>query len=168
MTGEITAERARSLLDGSTGADDVKTPTRAYGSNMTARMALLRVERFDHRLPAYAWLEDHDFWVRASRHGDVVLAGACLAVHRGVSGGRVSGLRLGCSQTLNPYYLWRKGTLKGAEMVGFWLRVVSGNILGLLRRDRSVDRLARLRGNLVGFREVMLGSGDPGVIEQLP
>jgi len=73
-----------------------------YGCNMVFRAKAISEERFDEQLPLYAWQEDIDFSARVGRHGRLVKTNAFHGVHQGMKGARLSGVRLGYSQVVNP------------------------------------------------------------------
>jgi Glycosyl transferase family 2 len=168
VAGQIDRERARLLLAGHERSDDVRSEPATYGCNMTVRAEVARQVLFDERLPLYGWLEDRDFAVRCGRLGGVAQYEGCVAVHLGTSSGRVSGSRMGFSQVVNPHYLRRKGVLRGPQLLTFWLVALLGNTQGLLRRDPTIDRVGRLRGNLIGFAAVVRGIGPEGVLDVDP
>jgi GT2 family glycosyltransferase len=138
-----------------------------YGCNMAVRASVVKTLRFDEMLPLYAWQEDFDYSQRVARVGPVVQADTPIGVHLGVKGGRVSGLRFGYSQIANPLYLLSKGTMGPRKM----LRLIGGNIAANLaktpRPEPHVDRLGRLRGNAMAFRDLLLGRLDPRKITQM-
>jgi GT2 family glycosyltransferase len=139
----------------------------AYGCNMAARASALRGIRFDESLPLYSWLEDADFAVRLTRGAlGVVTCPRAKGVHLGWRGGRVSGVRFGFSQIVNPLYLWRKARIFPLPhvVIQFWLRCLVGNILGVLTGDKEYDRLGYLKGNLLGIKHLLSGKCDPTTI----
>ncbi len=152
-----------------TSRSGVKTEPRrfGYGCNMVINASLARGQRFDEQLPLYAWLEDSDYSFRCTvgRCPAVTCLGA-VAVHLGWRGGRVSGYRLGFSQMINPFYLWKKNRVFTLPFLikQYWLRCLVGNLLGTLARNKEEDRWGRLRGNLLGIRHLLCGRCDPGYI----
>ncbi|MGY1774388.1 glycosyltransferase family 2 protein [Geodermatophilus sp. SYSU D00804] len=164
IEGEISRGAAQQVLAESTPDGAVTDVKSAYGCNMNVRADVFEFERFDSRLPAYGWLEDADFSARARRHGRVVATGSCLLVHLGVAGGRISGRRFGFSQIVNPHYLMSKGSLSRNSVSSLWLRAFVGNFVGLMRRDKRVDRTGRLMGNVQGFIAVVRRRADPEMI----
>ena len=140
-----------------------------YGCNFAFRTAGIGGEEFDERLPAYGWLEDHDFARRLMRHGRLHRVESCVAVHRGVkSGGRTAHLRLGYAQVMNPYYLWRKGSFplwlllqEAGQRVGKnAVRAVGGDSADPADTERS-SRRRRLRGNLLALADIARGRVTP-------
>lgn len=145
-------------------------PARAlYGCNMVVRAEIFRAVPFDENLRLVGWLEDFDWSVRVGKHGAVITCTAARAVHLKVNVSRSSGYRFGYAQVVNPYYLYRKGTIPrfGEVFARHWIRLLASNIAGLVSRDREVDRFGRLRGNLHGFADLCCGYSDPSRIELL-
>jgi glycosyltransferase involved in cell wall biosynthesis len=155
------AERERSLVV------RVNDHLGAYGCNMSFRSRYARGLRFDERLALYGWQEDIDFTSQLRRHGRIVSLSNLLGVHLGVKSGRVSGLRFGYSQIVNPIYLIRKGTMG----VQFGLTLMSRNLIANLARsirpEPYIDRRGRLRGNLLGIYHVATGRIEPEYIQKL-
>ena len=146
--------------------ESLRTAT-LYGCNMAIRASAARVNRFDEMLPLYAWQEDFDYSQRIASGGRVVQTPTAVGVHLGVKGGRVSGRRFGYSQIANPYYLLAKGTmgpLKALRLVGGNL---TSNLMKLLFPEPHIDRMGRLKGNVLGFRDLLTGRLDPRRIMQL-
>jgi len=143
----------------------------AYGCNMVFRAQEIRGLRFDEELPLYAWLEDSDFSHRvvAGRSLGSVTCLQAIAVHLGWQGGRVAGIKLGFSQIVNPFYLWRKSRTFSLPhiIVQFWLRCLVGNFLGTIHGPEIEDRPGRLRGNFKGLWHVLQGRCDPKMAIQL-
>ncbi|THK35518.1 glycosyltransferase [Ensifer sp. MPMI2T] len=138
----------------------------AYGCNMVVRLApvLERTLTFDEELPLYGWLEDVDFSRTIARHGRSVKVAGALGVHLGVKSGRQPGLRLGYSQVANPAYLMRKGTMASSRAIAQISRNMLANLRGVLLADRTVDRLGRLRGNIVAVKDLLAGNSSPSRI----
>jgi GT2 family glycosyltransferase len=165
-TGEIDREAARRALERTKAGSAVTTVEPAYGCNMVVRREIADELRFDERLRLYGWLEDRDFSVRAARRGDVVRYTGCQVAHLGYSGARENGLRLGFQQTVHPEYLRRKGVLPLRTTLLFIGRALLANMVR--RSSGRVDRAGRLRGNLLGLREIFWGDADPRAIHRLP
>jgi GT2 family glycosyltransferase len=138
-----------------------------YGCNMAYRVSAIEGLRFDERLKLYGWQEDVDFAVQVARRGRIVRTDALAGVHLGTKRGRTSGLRLGYSQVHNPLYLWRKGTMPRAKALRLLLRNVAMNHVRSLWPEPWVDRLGRVRGNWLGFADVLRGRLTPERIEDL-
>ena len=83
------------------------------GCNMAFRLPTARAAgvEFDEALPLYGWLEDVDFSRRMAPYGKIISWPNCRGVHMAVKRGRTSGVKLGYSQVMNPFYLWRKRTM---------------------------------------------------------
>ncbi|GGD95897.1 glycosyl transferase [Aureimonas endophytica] len=132
-----------------------------YGCNMAWRAGLVAAQRFDERLPLYAWQEDRDYTGQALKRGRVIFAPACRGVHLGVKGARSSGVRLGYSQIANPIYLAGKGSMRRRDTLEFVARSLLSNIVKSLIADRSADFPGRCRGNWVALRDLATGSMRP-------
>jgi GT2 family glycosyltransferase len=141
------------------------------GCNLFVRTAIARAVGFDERLPLYGYLEDVDFSTRAGRLGAIQQNGRTAVVHLGASSGRVSGVRLGYSQVVNPIYLWRKNGYPGLGrvLVHFWLRLLVSNLArSVIRTSNSrVDRPGRLKGNLLAIGDLLRGRITPERIVSL-
>ncbi len=163
-------DRAGEILRAAEPASDgviFDQPDGLYGCNMCVRVAAFRAELFDEGLPLYGWLEDRDLSQRLSRRGRVGRVRAARGVHIGVKRGRTSGLRMGYSQIANPVHLFRKRTFTLGAAARHLLCRPLGNAWGVLKTDPHVDRVGRLRGNLIGFRDLFLGRLSPGRILDL-
>ena len=142
-----------------------------YGCNLFVRTSVFDKVLFDENLSLYGWLEDFDFSANVLRYGRIVLnAGTCVA-HLGTPVGRMSGLRFGYSQIVNPFYLWKKNGKPGLAHVIFahWMTHVARNCRRTLIRvpsDRT-DRPGRFRGNMIALRHLLTGRVDPSYILQL-
>jgi GT2 family glycosyltransferase len=138
-----------------------------YGCNMVYRASAVAGLRFDERLPLYGWQEDIDFGVRAATRGRTVKTFAFAGVHCGVKGARISGVRTGYSQVINPAYLVRKGTMDWRYARKIVVRNIVANHLRALRPEPWVDRVGRARGNWLGMFDLLLGRVTPERILQL-
>ena len=138
-------------------------PFSPYGCNMAFRVSAIGDSRFDERLVLYGWLEDRDFAAALVRRqgGRCVKSTGPAGVHLGTKGGRVTGDRLGYSQIVNPLYMLRKGTMTLSEAAGQIFRNVASNFGLLLRPEPFIDRRGRVRGNLLGFADVLRGELKP-------
>ena len=162
----ISGEVAKSLLRGvdAVGQNyEIKERFNTYGCNMSFRLAPIREHqiRFDELLPLYGWAEDVDFSRQLARYGLIVGVSSAYGVHLGNKGGRTSGLRFGYSQIANPIYLARKGTLSWRLALISVTSLSAKNILKSLRPEPNVDRLGRLRGNLIAFADLLRGELSP-------
>ncbi|MFN9505021.1 MAG: glycosyltransferase family 2 protein, partial [Rubrivivax sp.] len=73
----------------------------------------------------------------------------------------------GYSQVINPVYLARKGTMSMSYARRLILKNVAANHLKALRPEPWVDRMGRVRGNWIGFMDVIKGRVTPERIESL-
>lgn len=137
-----------------------------YGCNFAVFSPALHKERIrlDENLPLYSWLEDVDFSRALAPYGRIVKAQAARGVHMGVKSGRTSGVRFGYSQMVNPAYLIRKGTMKPSMGIRLATRNLLANIAKSFRPEPYIDRAGRLRGNLRGLAELLLGRAHPSKI----
>ncbi len=127
-----------------------------YGCNMAFRCAAIQGLLFDERLVLYGWLEDRDFGAQvAKRGGRVLKVGAAYGAHLGVKRGRVSGLKFGYSQVMNPVYMHRKSTMTTRQVIGQIGRNVAANLVKSLSPEPYVDRRGRLRGNLIAAFDLL-------------
>ncbi len=138
-----------------------------YGCNMAFRSKIIEHLEFDERLVLYGWLEDRDFAFRAASGGRMILTDFVWGVHLGTSRGRISGLRFGYSQMVNPWYLMKKGSMKPLDACGYIVRWLSSNALGIIFRNSTIDRWGRLKGNMIGIKDIMLGRWAPERITEL-
>lgn len=142
-----------------------------YGCNLFVRTSVFDRVLFDENLPLYGWLEDLDFSTNCLRYGRIIRnAGTCVA-HLGTPTGRISGLRFGYSQIVNPFYLWRKNGKPRFIHVVFahWVVAVARNLLRTLVRvhGNRTDRAGRFKGNMIAFCHLLAGRIDPTYILQL-
>lgn len=149
------------------GRHEHVAPAGAYGCNMAFRAADIAGQRFDERLPLYGWQEDTDFSRRVARGRPIVRAHGLRGVHLGVKRGRVSGVRFGYSQVVNPLYLVRKGTCTWRWAANLITRNVLANAARSLHAEPHVDRAGRLRGNLIAAGHLVRGRLDPEFIMRL-
>lgn len=166
----ISAAEAAEMLrqrDDAAGAADVAHPKilrdtfGLYGCNMAYRVSALGERRFDVNLPVYGWQEDVDF--AAQLPGRRVEIDTFTGVHLGTKTGRETrGEMLGYSQVVNPFYLWRKGTLSAGFSLQLVARNLAANHLKALRSEPWIDRPGRLRGNWAGLWDIVSGRADPG------
>jgi len=133
----------------------------AYGCNMSFRAAHIGSLRFDERLVLYGWQEDVDFTSQLRRFGRIVSLDNLCGVHLGIKQGRVSGVRFGYSQVVNPLYLVRKGTMPLAFALALMCRNIAANLLKSLWSEPYIDRRGRLKGNFLAFGHVLKGQLEP-------
>lgn len=158
-----TAEPRLPISDLATVTDRVG----AYGCNMSVRSSAVGTTRFDERLVLYGWQEDIDFTSQLRSRGRIVGLDVIYGVHLGTKSGRVSGLRLGYSQVVNPVYLIRKGTMPARFAVDLMARNVVANSVKSLWPEPYIDRWGRLRGNVLGLWHVLRGRIEPEYILKL-
>lgn len=146
---------------------EIREDQPAYGCNMAFRLKAIENILFDQRLPLYGWLEDRDFSFRAASNGRAVWSDAIWGVHLGSRGVRISGLRFGYSQVVNPWYLMTKGTMTPAHVCRNILRAFAANITGSILPDPYIDRAGRLKGNITGVSDIVRGRWKPEKIAEL-
>uniref|UniRef100_UPI0005B2AA5C glycosyltransferase family 2 protein n=1 Tax=Methylobacterium sp. B34 TaxID=95563 RepID=UPI0005B2AA5C len=133
-----------------------------YGCNMAFRRSAIHGMHFDEKLVLYGWLEDRDFGASlAARGGRIVKCAQARGVHMGVKRGRISGLRLGYSQIVNPIYMMKKGTMTPQETCGQIFRNLCSNLFKCAMPEKFIDRRGRLLGNLIGISDVLRGRINP-------
>lgn len=170
-TGEISwadglaALRAADVVD--EAGDDAADQIGAQGGNMTIRTAMIGDLRFDERLALYSWQEDIDFTTQLGRRGRIVCLPAIRSVHMAVRGGRMSGLRFGYSQVVNPVYLLRKGTMPAGFALKLMARNIAANTVRSINPETHIDRRGRLRGNLMALGHLLKGRVEPEYILQI-
>lgn len=135
--------------------------THAYGCNMAIRVSADPTLRFDPRLPLYGWLEDLDFSRRMAPRGRVVRSDDLIGVHMGTKRGRSPGVKFGYMQVANPLYFVSKKTMGAPEAAKQIARNVAANIAKTFFPEPWVDRLGRLRGNLIAFGDLVSGRLRP-------
>ncbi len=139
------------------------------GCNMAFRLQVIQDHgiRFDEQMPGYAWYEDIDFSRRLLPYGSLVLLPGAQGIHLGAKIGKTSGRRFGYSQVANPIYLARKGTYAWPNALRSVGRNLAANLAHSVKPEPYVDRHGRLRGNLLGFRDLLRGRSHPGRILDL-
>ena len=85
----------------------------------------------------------------------------------GTKSGRSSGIPIGYSQIANPLFLMNKGTLSLSFTTMQVFRNVAANVRNWAFPEPWVDRRGRLRGNLLAFRDLLLGRMHPNNILNL-
>jgi glycosyltransferase involved in cell wall biosynthesis len=158
-------EQGVALLETALAAEEppftVRDNPGAYGCNMSYRSAHIGDARFDERLALYGWQEDTDFSARVGRAGRIVNLSSLVGVHLGIKRGRVSGVRLGYSQIVNPLYLFRKGSIGPRYAAWLISRNLLANIAKALWPEPWVDRRGRLYGNALAVAHVLRGRLEP-------
>jgi GT2 family glycosyltransferase len=132
-----------------------------YGCNMAFRAKSIEDLTFDERLVLYGWLEDRDFGHRVGSRGSLIQTDAVWGAHLGSKQGRTTGVRYGYSQVVNPWYLMKKGTGTFAFALTQICRALARNTIGSVVYDPHIDRPGRLRGNLVGIKDIVSGRWAP-------
>lgn len=135
-----------------------------YGCNMAFRASAIGETRFDENLALHGWQEDVDFAARLGAKGRIVKTNAFAGVHLGVKNGRGAGLAVGFSQVVNPIYLVRKGTMPKPMAVKLVIKNVLANHIKAIRPEPFIDRFGRVKGNWLGFSEVLRGRVDPTAV----
>lgn len=148
-------------------APRVVTEVGGYGCNMSIRSAFVGERRFDERLPLYGWQEDLDFSGQMRSVGRIMGTNALWGVHLGSKSGRVSGVRFGYSQIINPVYLVRKGTLPAGFAFNLVWRNIAANLAKSLWSEPYIDRRGRLKGNLLAAFHLLRGKIEPEYILKL-
>ncbi len=140
-----------------------------YGCNMSFRMSAVRHLdiRFDPRLVLYGWLEDADFTRQLLPCGRLVSASAPGGVHMGVKRGRTSGIRLGYSQVVNPFYLAQKGHVSKFYPWKWSLKNIMANLAKYFLDRDFIDRAGRIKGNFIGIKSLLKGETKPEKITEL-
>lgn len=141
--------------------------TGGYGCNMSMRTEFIGDMRFDERLALYGWQEDIDFTARMRAKGRVVWLNTLYGVHLGAKGGRVSGVRFGYSQIINPVYLVRKGTVSLRFAFNLIWRNIAANLVKSLWSEPYIDRRGRLKGNVIAAGHLLRGRVEPEYILKL-
>ncbi len=139
-----------------------------YGCNMAFRLETIKGMVFDERLALSGWLEDLDFGLRAGTRARMISTDLVWGVHLGVNGARASGLRFGYAQVVNPWYLMKKRIIKRIDACARISRGLAGNaIMVMAFRKSHVDRLGRLKGNIIAVKDIMIGRWAPERISEL-
>jgi GT2 family glycosyltransferase len=143
--------------------DERRLLNSAYGCNMAFVERVIRTCKFDEALPLYGWQEDQDYTSQALKLGlgEFLYEPACIGVHLGVKGGRISGVRFGYSQIANPIFLMKKNTMERRKAYRFITRHLLSNVYHSLRRDPVFDYRGRLKGNVLAFVDFVRGSSHP-------
>jgi GT2 family glycosyltransferase len=132
-----------------------------YGCNLSIKVRAAQGLWFDEALPLYGWQEDVDFSYRLGLRGVLIRSDLLAGVHMGAKGGRTSGKRLGYSQIANPAYLLRKKTIPPKLAWRLMTRNVAANMARSFMPEPHVDRVGRLRGNMIAIRDLLVGRLHP-------
>jgi glycosyltransferase involved in cell wall biosynthesis len=166
--GEVLVDEADSSTKMPGPANYGTQPNSPYGCNMAYRLRTVEGMTFDERLALSGWLEDLDFGLRAGARGRMISTDLVWGVHLGVTGARASGLRFGYSQVVNPWYLMKKKIIKPIDACARIGRGLAGNaVMSASSQKSHVDRRGRLKGNLVGIRDILTGKWAPEKIAKL-
>lgn len=138
-----------------------------YGCNMALRAELLGAQRFDERLPLYAWQEDVDFAMRVAQGRPLGRTNGFSGIHQGTKRGRTNGKRFGYSQIVNPAYLYAKGSMSRRKMLNLTSRNLIANHARALRPEPWVDRRGRVVGNWLALIDLLRGRAYPERILEL-
>ena len=176
-TGEIQWLDGQSIVDredsykkklvatnGSHNTQEHQTP---YGCNMAFRAKTIEDLKFDERLVLYGWLEDRDFGSQVATRARLVSTDLVWGVHLGVTRGKTSGVRFGYAQIVNSWYLMKKGSMKPSVACGKIVRGFVVNALGAIFQRSDIDRWGRLKGNVIGARDITFGRWAPEKIVEL-
>ena len=159
------ADLSEKMPTPSTYSTQINSP---YGCNMAFRIKNIEGLMFDERLALYGWLEDLDFGLRAGMRGGMISTDLVWGVHLGVQGARSSGIRFGYSQVVNPWYLMKKGLITRFDACRRICRGLAGNAIKLIVSQKShVDRRGRLKGNIIGIKDIMIGKWLPEKVAEL-
>jgi GT2 family glycosyltransferase len=186
--GDVVAATGRVLADGATSpgisinsaeqlldqyaseanlAETIKDVPSTYGCNMAFRADTVGDTRFDERLPLYGWQEDVDFSARLKRKGRIVWSNRLCGVHLGSKRGKISGLRFGYSQVINPLYILGKGNMTYAKALTLITKNILANAAKSIFSEPYIDRRGRLKGNLIGLFHAVQGKLDPMAVLNL-
>jgi GT2 family glycosyltransferase len=132
-----------------------------YGCNMAFRASKIRDLNFDERLPLYGWQEDVDFSAQLRERGRIIWTNALWGVHLGTKRGKISGVRFGYSQVINPLFIFRKGNMSLRRAAWLICKNIAANAAKSLFPEHYVDRWGRLKGNMIGLLHAMSGKLDP-------
>ncbi|WP_375400980.1 glycosyltransferase family 2 protein [uncultured Amnibacterium sp.] len=172
VSGEVPVETARAALAASSADPRTGAWTRArelYGCNFAVRTSGAPGLRFDSRLPLYSWLEDHDFARRLMPYGVLAKVDDCVIVHRAAAsgGGRQAHERLGYSQVMNPYYLWRKGSFPFWLLLNETIKRVAKNLVYSVGGSEREWRRRRVHGNALACADIVRRRITPERIAEL-
>jgi len=132
-----------------------------YGCNMAFRASKIRDLKFDERLPLYGWQEDVDFSAQLRGRGRIIATNLLCGVHLGTKKGKISGVRFGYSQVINPLYIFRKGNMSLRRASFLIFKNIVANAAKSAFPEEYIDRWGRLKGNMIGLLHVAKGKLDP-------
>ena len=171
LIGEIARGEAVRMLASLAAASTAFRPQYAMsGFDMTVRKDVVDRTKFDERMRLYALYEDFDFSVRCKRFGLLMRVDCCLLVHLRTGAARISPVRLGYAQFMNPFYLWWKGSQAWFPTLRVCARSFMGNVLGSVVPRQGIppaERRKRLWGNALGLRDVFLCGAQPESIHRI-
>jgi GT2 family glycosyltransferase len=139
----------------------IKDVPDTYGCNMAFRASKILDLQFDERLPLYGWQEDVDFSAQLRGRGRIVWTNALWGVHLGTKKGKVSGVRFGYSQVINPLFIFKKGNMSLQRAAFLICKNIAANASKSIYPELYVDRWGRLKGNMIGLLHALSGKLDP-------
>jgi GT2 family glycosyltransferase len=132
-----------------------------YGCNMAFRVSKIGDLEFDEHLPLYGWQEDVDFSAQLRGRGRIIWTDALWGVHLGIKQAKVSGVRFGYSQVINPLYIFRKGNMSLQRAARLICKNIAANAAKAVYPEQYIDRRGRLKGNMIGLLHAASGKLDP-------
>jgi GT2 family glycosyltransferase len=141
-----------------------------YGCDMMVRRSVAEKTPFDTRLRYFALYEDMDFGARCARLGLLAGYAGCQIVHLATQASKCSARRYGYAHAMNGYYLWRKGSQSALSFFRTTTKALIANVCGLVVTRRGVSRAqrwGRLRGSMLGFRDIVFHGAQPERIEYI-
>jgi len=167
LTFEAGLDALRIAEASQTPREVVREEVGGYGCNMSVRAEHVHNLRFDERLVLYGWQEDIDFTTQLRAFGRVVSLNTLIGVHLGVKSGRVSDVRFGYSQIVNPIYLIKKGTIARSFALRLMGRNLAANIVKSIWPETYIDRRGRLKGNFLATCHLIQGRVEPEYVLKL-
>jgi glycosyltransferase involved in cell wall biosynthesis len=168
-THTMTRRQARDFLRDQQPDDRFLEGPMRLGCAMNLRRSVLDKVRFDERLALYGRLEDADFSAHCVPLGKQGTYMACGVAHLMDIKSRLPGKPYGFCQIMNPFYLWRKGSIpKLTEVLrSHWFVAFASNGWGVLTRKKNRDYWGRLRGNFLALFMILRGRVEPEYIEKI-
>jgi GT2 family glycosyltransferase len=162
-TAGISIAEAKKCLEGYVPAPttSMRDVPHTYGCNMAFRVSKIRDLKFDERLPLYGWQEDVDFSGQLRGRGRIIATNLVWGVHLGTKKGKISGVRFGYSQVINPLFILRKGNISLRRASVLISKNIVANVAKSFFPERYIDRWGRLRGNMIGLLHAARGKLDP-------